>query len=397
MTRFRLLFASAALAAILAAPAVALAEAPPGDVILDMRLRTELVDQDGFGKGAVAVTLRTRFGYETPAFGGGFKVLVEGENVAALVDDYSSSTNAKVRYPLVTDPEDTELNRAQISWTGAQGDVVVGRQRLILGNARFVGNVGFRQNEQTFDAARATFRPAKDLTLTYAYIDRVHRIFGDDHPLGEFDSDSHLIQADLKTPIGAVTGYGNLLEFQNAPLQSNATFGARLVGARPLAGGRTVTYEAEFARQEDYRNNPQSFDLTYVALSAGLRDATRWLSVGYERLDGDGRRGFATPLATLHAFQGWADVFLTTPPGGVRDLNLRAGANLKGAPLKLAAAVHHFADDDGSRRYGQELDLLASLALTKAITAEAKAAFFDGSRPQFPDRTKVWLTLEFKY
>ena len=30
----------------------------------------------------------------------------------------------------------------------------VGRQRIILDNARFVGNVGFRQLEQTFDAAR---------------------------------------------------------------------------------------------------------------------------------------------------------------------------------------------------------------------------------------------------
>ena len=68
--------------------------------------------------------LRTRLGYETPAFHG-FKVLVEGENVTALSDRYNSSTNGKTAYPLVTDPETTELNRAQVSWTGTQGEAVI--------------------------------------------------------------------------------------------------------------------------------------------------------------------------------------------------------------------------------------------------------------------------------
>ena len=35
----------------------------------------------------------------------------------------------------------------------------MGRQRIILNNARFIGNAGFRQNEQTFDAVRLEARP----------------------------------------------------------------------------------------------------------------------------------------------------------------------------------------------------------------------------------------------
>ena len=398
MTDLRL--ASAALLAAVAAPSLALAQSPPGDIILDMRLRSESVSQDGLPEDAQALTLRTRFGYETPAWRG-FKALVEGENVTALVDDYNSTTNGKVRYPVVADPEDTELNRAQISWTGAKADAVVGRQRLILGNARFVGNVGFRQNEQTFDAVKTAFRPTKELALTYAYVDRVHRVFGDDSPQGEWDSDSHLVQADLKTAAGQLTGYGYLMAFENAPAQSNATWGVRLTAARAVRPGLSVTYEAEYARQTEHRNNPADFELDYVALSAGLKAAAPWASVGYERLEGNGSRGFATPLATLHAFQGWADVFLTTPPAGVRDLNLRAGTTLKlgpkALPVRLQAAVHDFAEDDGSDRYGRELDLLAAAPVTKALTAEVKAAFFDGDRPGFADRSKVWVTLEFKY
>lgn len=386
--------------ALVFAPGAALAQSPPGDIILDMRLRYETVDQDGFAEDAQALTLRTRFGYQTPAWRG-FKALVEGENVTALVDDYNSSTNGKTRYPLVTDPEDTELNRAQVSWSGAQADATIGRQRLILGNARFVGNVGFRQNEQTFDAVKAAARPTKDLTLTYAYVDRVHRIFGDDHPQGEWDSDAHLLQAEQKTPAGVLTGYAYLLDIETAPTQSSATFGARFAGARPIWSGVAATYELEYARQTDHGNSPTDFELEYVAVGAGLKGATRWASVGMERLGGDGRRGFSTPFATLHAFQGWADVFLTTPAGGVRDLHLKAGTTLtvgpRATPVRLAAAAHEFTDDDGSRRYGRELDLLVAAPLSKRVTAEVKAAFFDGARPAFADRSKVWITLEYRY
>lgn len=131
----------------------------------------------------------------------------------------------------------TELNRAQVSWTGKQADVVIGRQRIVLGNARFVGNVGFRQNEQTFDAIRIGIRPTKDFAVTYAYVDRVRRVFGHRSAQGEWDSDSHLIQADLKTPAGQASGYSYLLDFGNAPTQSSATWGGRFAGSRPIRPG----------------------------------------------------------------------------------------------------------------------------------------------------------------
>jgi hypothetical protein len=400
VTLFRSRLLAGVLLGLAGVPGLAVADPLPGHLILDMRLRSETVDQDGLAKDAQAVTLRTRFGYETPAWRG-FKALVEGEDVTALDDRYNSTTNGRTRYPVVADPEGTELNRAQVSWTSRSADAVVGRQRLILGDARFVGNVGFRQNEQTFDAVKATVRPTGDLALTYAYIDRVHRVFGRHSPQGEWDSDSHLFQAELKTPAGQLTGYGYLMAFDNAPTQSNATWGARFAGARALAPRLSLTYEAEFARQTDYRNSPGDFRLDYLDLGLGLKGPAHWASLGLQRLDGDGRRGFVTPLATLHAFQGWADVFLATPAGGVRDLALQAGTTLKlgprQTPLKLQAAAHDFTDDDGSQRYGRELDLLAGAPITRRLSAELKAAFFDGARPAFADRTKLWATLEYRY
>lgn len=379
------------------APGLAHAAEGQGDWIVDARLRYEFVDQTGFAEEAGALTLRTRLGYETPAWKG-FKALVEGENVSALSDRYNSTTNGQVAYPTVLDPETTELNRAQISWSGAKANVVVGRQRIVLGNARFVGNVGFRQNEQTFDAAKVAFKVNPTTTLTWIYVDRVHRILGDDSPQGEWDSDSHVIQLDSKTPIGQLTAYGYLLDFESAPLQSSATWGARLTGSRPLAVGPSLTWEVEYARQGDYGSNPVDFDLDYLALAAGLKADVRYVSVGLERLDGNGARGFGTPLATLHAFNGWADLFLATPAGGLTDLNLKAGTTVSIGPrkLKLAAAVHDFSDADGGLDYGSEIDASASLPLTPRLSFEVKAARFNGDLPAFADRTKVWVTFELK-
>ncbi len=395
----RALFCTISLLAVAASSSALAAETDKGDLIIDARLRYEFVDQAGFSNNADAVTLRTRLGYETPAYRG-WKALIEGENIVALVDDYNSSTNGKTAYPLVTDPETTELNRLQVSWTGKSGDFTLGRQRIILNNARFVGNVGFRQNEQTFDAVRASWKPMKDVSLTYAYVDKVRRIFGDDHPQGEWDSNSHLAQVDAKTPLGQVSVYGHWLEFENAQSQSLQEAGARLTGARPISGAPLAfAYELEYARQQDYAANPVDFDLDYIALGLGLKKDASSVMVGLERLDGDGVRGFATPLATLHAFQGWADVFLTTPAAGVRDLNLRATTQVQGPhkkPVKLQVAMHDFADADGDNGYGQEIDAAISTPLSKRVSAELKAASFAGDTAGFSDRTKIWLTFEYK-
>lgn len=383
--------------AALVAPGLAHAAEGQGDWIVDARLRYEFVDQAGFANEADALTLRTRLGYETPAWNG-FKALVEAENVTALSDRYNSTTNGQTTYPTVLDPETTELNRAQVSWTGTKANVVVGRQRIVLGNARFVGNVGFRQNEQTFDAVKATFKVNPTTTFSWIYVDRVRRILGDDSPQGEWDSDSHLVQLETKTPVGQLTAYGYLLDFETAPLQSSATWGARLTGSRPLTSGPSITWEVEYARQGDYGSNPADFDLDYLALSAGLKKDVRYVSVGLERLDGNGARGFGTPLATLHAFNGWADVFLATPAGGLTDLNLKAGTTVPVGPrkLKLAAAIHDFSDADGGLDYGSEIDASATLPLTPKLSFEIKAARFNGDTPAFADRTKVWVTLELK-
>ncbi len=154
-----------------------------GKVSLNMRYRYERVDQDGIGKNAHASTVRSRLGYQTGDFKG-ISGFLEFEDVSVVGNEqYNSTANGLTQYPVVADPEDTEVNQAYLQFTGLEGLTVRGgRQRIKVGNDRFIGNVGWRQNEQTFDAIALIFSPLEALTATYAYLDNVNRIFGEHHP-----------------------------------------------------------------------------------------------------------------------------------------------------------------------------------------------------------------------
>lgn len=387
-----LLALSAALAAV--EPAASASTIPDG-LILEARLRYEHVDQDGLPKDADALTLRTRFGFQTPRRNG-FAALIEGKNTLHLIDDFADTIDPAPGFPVVADPEITELNRLQLSYeTQEKAGFTFGRQYLVLDDQRFVGPVGFRQNSQTFDAIDITTGDVLPVRLRYAYIDKVHRIFGDDHPLGEFDSDSHVGEAAIDTPFGEAAIFALLLDFDNAPGLSSETWGTRLTGHRGA-----FSWRLEYARQSDHAGNPAGFDIDYVRAEAGYAFDRVTLGGGLEVLGGNGANAFQTPLATLHKFQGAADAFLTTPAEGLRDIHLSAGTTMTGLlprPLVLKAAVHDFASDDGGLDFGSELDLSAGLALTERFSLEAKAAIFDGGDDGPADRTKLWLTVSFAY
>lgn len=400
MSIIPLRLAAIAVGAMLSATAAhAQSASNSGDIIIDARLRYESVSQDGLSD-ADALTLRARLGYETPAWRG-FRALGEVEGVAQLAGDFNDTVNGDTAYAVIADPEAFELNRLQLSWNGAEGRrAVLGRQRIVLNNARFIGNVGFRQNEQTFDALRLEARPFEHAGFTYAYIDNVRRVFGDDSAQGEWESDSHVLQADFDLPIGKANLYGLWLDFgDDAPAQSNATYGARWSNEWTTGPWRPrLTLEA--ATQSEYGANPADFDLGYQHAELSVR-RDRWtVAVAGERLEGNDTRGFTTPLATLHAFQGWADVFLNTPVDGVRDLNASVSYATQpwrgGQPITFTVRAHDFTDDAGGTDFGSELDASVRFGLTENLFVEAKGAVFEGEDPRFADRNKFWLALEYR-
>lgn len=372
----------------------------PGRILLDTRLRYEAVAQEGL-EDANALTFAGRLGYEiTPIRRLSF--LVEMEGVAQLTTDFADTVEVRPGLPVVADPETLQLNRFQVRYQGPLGlEATLGRQRIIWDDARFIGNVGFRQNEQTFDALYFDWKPIKALDVRYGYLDRVDRIFGNDSPVGVFRSDSHVAQVDWRPePLGAVAAYALALDFANSPRNSHLTYGLRWSRPLPLGDWRGKL-ALEGARQSDYRGNTPEFTVHYAKTSASIGRGPIDVAFTGEWLEGDGARGFEAPLATLHAFQGFADVFLVTPPEGLRDLNLSATWKVAKPPIgqafSLLARGHQFTNDTGSAEFGREFDALARLKMNKWLTLELRSAVFSGRDPRFPDKTRVWLAAETSF
>lgn len=381
-----------------------------GKVSVNARLRYEFVDQDAFAD-ADALTARLRLGYTTKLYKG-FQAMVEGEAVTPLVKDYSDSTPppAPGTNAIVADPEVYNVNQAWVSYTREKTKGTLGRQKLVLDNARFVGDVGWRQNDQTFDAVVIQDKSFDKTTLTYGYLDRINRIFDDSGVQPDWDSNSHVLNASYAgLPVGTLTGYAYLLDFNadnglgnaGALAASSQTYGLSLVGAKPVTKDLKATYRLEYAIQSDYGDAPVAYDTDYYVVELGGAYKAHSLAFGYEVLGSDinaapGGVGFKTPLATLHAFNGWADVFLATPGAGLTDTYVKAGTTLPGK-VGLTAFYHVFGTTEGAEQLGQEFDVLATYKLNKQLSFTAKAAKFWSDEAGFADRTKFWLQADYAY
>lgn len=370
-----------------------------GKVSLNARARYEGVSQTGLDD-ATALTLRTRFGFTTGDWQG-WKGTLEAENITAADGDrYNQSglNPAAARRAVVADPETTELNQALVAYTFEKTTAVIGRQRLVLDQARFIGDVGWRQNMQTFDAASVQNKSLDHTTLTYAYLRRINRVFGRRHAQGRWHSDSHVMHgARSGLPAGGtLTAYGYLLDFDNATANSCATWGLSYAGAVPLSAAVKLSFRLEGARQSDYGASALRYDATYFAVESGFTGKPGSVSLGYEVLGSDNNVGFKTPLATLHAFNGWADLFLATPAAGLRDTYLKATAALPRG-FSLVAFYHRFETDTTQARLGGEFDVQLSRKFGPAITATAKLADFRRDSPAFPNARKFWLQVEYVY
>jgi len=286
-----------------------------GKFDINLRYRFEYVDQGGFTKDARASTLRAAVGYGTDGWHG-LSAYLGVQGVLAVGNDlYNSTVNGRTAYPVVADPEVFDLWQAYLQWV-SPWDVTAraGRQLINYDNQRWIGTVAFRQNEQTYDAARLISANLPDTAFEYVYVDNVNRVFGPHAPPGPndgvFPMSSHLIHAAYTgfKPVTAVA-YAYLLDFTrpaNFGL-STASTGLRLFGMAPIDGDWKVLYAGEYARQSSYASNPMSYGLDYYFAEGGVGYGPAALKGGYESLEGNGTVAVQMPLSTLHLFEGWAD------------------------------------------------------------------------------------------
>ena len=370
--------------------------------IVEGRLRFENVDQRAAPNEAEALTMRARLGFET---GKAWEtsLLVEGDVVWSLIERYDSTTNGNTGYPIVADPRGNEINRLQLTNAIIPATTItLGRQLIALDDQRFVGNSAWRQNEQTFDSVRVVNRSVPNLTVDLAYIDQVNRVFGKESVQGRYDGDNVLANVSYKLPAGTLSVFDYRLRFEpiaeapQAVRDSSTTLGTRFAGEWPARGAK-IAYAASYATQRETGATPLSFDLEYYLAEISGTYRSYSLGTGIEVLGGDGARGFSTPLATLHKFQGWADKFLVTPVDGIEDRYVNAGFTLQRTgpldALSALASLHWYDAERISRDYGSEIDLQLQ-ARWRRLTGIVKYADYHADR-LFADTTKFWIQLEY--
>ena len=387
----------------LPAPAMASQDGIEINPILDVRARYEAVEQ-GLLDADVA-TLRLRAGAEATI--GTFSVLAEGEATGVMVNNYNafpfviSDSQRHPQYAVVPDPQNVELNRLQIQYKSAEVTLTAGRQRINLEDQRWVGSVGWRQNEQTFDAVRgeAALGPVI-IDLTYAISQRT--IFGED--AGQRAAiDGKFLFASIASRPGPVRGalFSYMINYDEsfALPNSSQTYGGYLTAVLTFGKGTKLTLRASYARQSDYGRNPFDYAADYWSFDAGTKLGGFSLNGGWERLGSDNGRAVQTPLATLHKFNGWADLFLTTPPGGLEDSYISVGRvfdDIKALPgLKASLVFHQFDSARQNIEYGTEWDASTGFRLGR-IAILLKYADYNAKGFGL-DTRKFWLQAEYTF
>lgn len=372
-----------------------------GRLGLDLRYRFEHVDADNVDDKASASTLRSRVNF-TSATWHGLSFLGELDNVSHIGSErFNDTGNGETRYPVVADPEGTEANQAWVKYARAGASGTYGRQRIVHGSQRFVGGVAWRQNEQTYDGFRARWARG-GLDLDYAYVYNINRIFGPDDTAqpADWHGENHLLRASSPLAEGHRLGvFLYALDIADQPaysanlVQNNGsdTWGLEYEGEwGPLSA------RVSYARQSDGGDSELDYDADYYFLEGALPVGPLKATLGYEVLGAGDGVGFKTPLATLHKFQGWADMFLATPGDGIEDLY--AGLSGVLGPVKLAGTWHDFQAQDGGADFGSELDLVASWPVHPRLSLQLKYANFSSDDTgRYADTQKAWMTVHFTY
>ncbi|MAD74681.1 MAG: hypothetical protein CML20_07820 [Rheinheimera sp.] len=362
-------------------------------VAVHFRYRLEYVDQDNALDDAIASTLRSRLTVNSGnAYG--FSAIVQLDNVSALGNDnYNSTVNGNTNYSIVADPEGTDINQASLRYTNNSGtSFSAGRQLVNHMNQRFLGGVGWRQNEQTLDGYRLQQGFGEKINAELGHYHNVNRVFG---PKGAAADQSGSFNTALLqwqiNPAHQLAAFGYDFEFDSWAARSSRTVGIDYQGK--LTTGPKLSWHFALAKQDDAHNAPLNVSHHYHRLSLNWAFDNLTLQAGQERLAGNSQSAFQTPLATLHAFSGFADLFLNTPNTGLRDNWLEAKTKLKDIAITLA--YHRFDSDLGSQKYGDEWNASAGYAVNKQLSALVKLAHYQTDSLAV-DTTKVWLMLSYQ-
>jgi len=370
----------------------------------EIRPRYEMADvKDNGLDTANAFTARTRLAVEGMLFG------VDGLNAKVGITSvnnfgYTNYAPADPAYDTILDPQQAILTEAYLSYTAADTTLLAGRSFVNLDDQRFIGTVGWRQMERAYDTATVINTSVKGLTLLGSWVYGYQGV--NSNPTT--DTGSALLNANYKMSDAlSLTAFGYLLA------DIHDTYGVRISGMLPLDGVK-LDYAASYAMQKDASldyalDNSPKIDASYYDLALNANISGIIVGAEYEVLGdakGDSTKGFTTPLATLHKFQGWADVFLgrtaSSNNNGLADANVKLGYTAAGFG-KVLGIYHKFDALSGADKdLGSEFDVMYANKVpgVNNLAFLAKAAFYskgDTGIGADYDVTKVWAQLDYKF
>lgn len=361
----------------------------------NFRYRMEQVEVDGPLKDAFASTLRSRVTLNSASFS-----FAESLNIRALVEvdhvgliggeSYNSTVNGKSQFATIADPDALDLNQAAlaIKWNDSSL-VTLGRQRINLGDQRFIGGVGWRQNEQTFDGVRLTQNFGKSFQIDIANLHNANRVFGPDGANADLHGSFNLVHSQWKvTSEHVLQGYFYDLDFETLPARSSSTNGIDYKGT-----SNKLSWQLSYASQRDAHLAPTNYKTNYSRMELSYPIDVVTIKGIYERLGSDGNSAFQTPFATLHAFNGFADMFLTTPVKGLEERAVQFSLPI--GPVKTSISWHKFYSDGGNTHYGDETDVSFIFDLNKQLQFLTKLALYNTDKFQ-NDTNKFWLMITYQ-
>lgn len=369
-----------------------------------VRPRYEFANTKDNGKDAAnAFTARTRLAVE----GKLFKVdrLKAKVGVTSVNNfGYESYAPENTKYETILDPQQAIVSEAYLAYTISDTTILAGRSHVNLDDQRFIGTVGWRQMERAYDTVTAINKSVEGLTVLGSYIYGFQGV--NSNPTTE--TTSALINVNYKVnDMAVVSAFTYLLA------DIHNTYGLRVTGSVPVSDIK-LNYAASYAMQSkasiDFRGGANSdIDASYIDVALNTKVAGILMGVEYEKLgkaNGSSAKGFTTPLATLHKFQGFADEFLgqtgASNNNGLRDMSMKAGYATKN--LGKAAVMFHkfFAESGTNKDLGSEIDVVYSNNVPglKDVKGLVKMAYYmagDKGIGHDNDNAKLWIQADYKF
>ncbi len=378
-----------------------------------IRPRYEFADiKDNGNDAANAFTARIRLAVQAKLFNIDnlkAKIGLTTVNNFSYTNYNDGSTSGNTQYDTIADSQQAILSEAYLSYALTDTNILAGRSHINLDDQRFIGTVGWRQMERAYDTVTVTNSSIKNLTLLGSWIYGYQGV--NSKPTTETSSAILHAKYELNDML-------NITAFTYLLADIHDTYGLRATGVIPIADSIKLNYAASYALQNkasiDFRGGPNSdIDASYIDLAVNTKINNIILGLEYEKLgkaNGSSTKGFTTPLATLHKFQGFADEFLAqtnaTNTKGLRDMSAKIGYASKSSGKAILIYHKFFAEDgtgaNGDKDLGSEVDALYTRAIpgVKNLNGLLKAAYYmngDQGLGHDNDKTVVWVQADYKF